>query len=307
MAFPNDAGHTDFAASGYLIPTVWSPRVLEKYYEFSVLEHIANTDYEGEIRAYGDKVKIRVRPDIDIKDYQAGQDLDLQRPDQTGVELVIDRGKYWNFLVEDVNAAQSDMAYMEDWTSDAAEAMNESINETVLSVIPGQVHADNQGAEAGTKTGYFNLGTVAAPLQITVDNAIDIIGNAGAVLSEQKRPETGRWMTIPPWFKTMIFNSSLRNALVQGNDQELLRKGHVGTLNGFELFETNQLVMAGDPAVTSIMFGHIKSLTFASQLVNSEVIRSERVFGRFARGLNVFGFNTLAPRGLGLIRALKST
>ena len=300
MGFPNDSGHPDY--SGLLAPTIWSPRVLEKYYEFSVLEHIANTDYEGEIRKYGDKVNIRLRPDIEIKDYQAGQELDLQRPDQPMTELVIDRGKYWNFLVEDVNLAQSDLNYLEEWTSDAAEAMNETINETVLSVIPGQVAAANQGANAGIRTGYFNLGTVASPIDISAANAVDILASCSAVLSEQKNPESGRWMTIPPWFKSMIFQSSIRNSLIEGNDQALLRKGHIGHLAGFELFETNQLSMAGNPAITSITFGHIKSLTFASQLVNSEVIRSERMFGRFARGLNVYGFNTVRPEGMGLLR-----
>lgn len=48
MAFPvagSPDNHPQY--SGLLIPQIWSPRILEKFYEFSVLEHIANTNYEG--------------------------------------------------------------------------------------------------------------------------------------------------------------------------------------------------------------------------------------------------------------------
>lgn len=32
---------------GLLVPEIWSPRVVEKFYEYSVLEHISNSEYEG--------------------------------------------------------------------------------------------------------------------------------------------------------------------------------------------------------------------------------------------------------------------
>lgn len=316
MAFPNDAGHPDY--SGLLIPEVWSPRVVEKFYEFSVLEHIANTNYEGEISAYGDKVNIRLRPNITINEYQAGMDLAVETPSQPMTDLLIDRGLYWNFLVEDVNRAQSDLDYLEEWTDDAAESLNERINEIVLQETVVDVSADNQGANAGTKTGYFNLGEAGAPVGVTVDNVIGKLGEMAAVLSEAKVPESKRWAVIPPWFKQMIYDSSLRNALVTGNDQSLVRKNYVGELAGFKLFESNQLLMATDDMgtagdatddvlATSILFGHHSALTFASQLVNSEVIRSEKKFGRFARGLDVFGFNVIKPDAMGLLYCYRQT
>lgn len=43
--FPVDPGHQQY--SGTLIPQIWSPRLLEKFYEFSVLEAICNTNWEG--------------------------------------------------------------------------------------------------------------------------------------------------------------------------------------------------------------------------------------------------------------------
>jgi len=254
-------------------------------------------------------VNIRLRSDININEYQKGMDLSVQVPDQQNTELVIDRGLYWNFLVEDVDRAQSDIDYMEEWTEDAAERQNEEVNEIVLGEVYADVAAENQGATAGKRTQYFNLGATGAEVDITTSNVIGKLGECAAVLSEQKVPNSKRWMVIPPWFKQMIFDSTLRNALIQGNDQDLLRKGHVGNLAGFELFESNQLAMVDDGGdnVTNIIFGHSSALTFASQLVNSEVIPSERKFGRYARGLNVFGFNVVKPEAMGLLYCKRST
>lgn len=298
--------------SGLLIPQIWSPRILEKFYEFSVLEHISNTNYEGEIRNQGDKVHIRLRPSITIRDHTAGQRLeDFDRPTPGTVELDIDRGKSWNFMVDDVNQAQADYDYMLDWTQEAAESMNEVINEIVLQEVPADVHADNQGANAGTRSGYFNLGAVGTPLSITKANVMDVLSDTHVVLSEQKVPESGRWMVIPPWMKGLIFSSDLRNALVTGNDQELLRKGHIGNLAGFDLFESNQLLTVDDTSagetVTNILAGHDCALTFASQLTNSRVIQHPEYWGVFSQGLNVFGFEAIKPDAMALVYGYRGT
>lgn len=299
--FPTAPGHPQY--SGLLIPEVWSPLVNVKFYEFSVLEHIANTNWEGEIKSYGDKVNIRLRPDINISDYHKGMDLDVQTPDQPMTDLVIDRGLYWNFLVEDVDRAQADLNFLEEWTEDAAERQNERTNEIVLGEVYANVDANNQGASAGLRTGYYDLGAPSAPVTLTPANVVSVLGKCASVLTEAKVPRSKRWMVLPPWITQLIYESPYNKALVQGNDQDMLRKGHIGSIAGFDIFESNQLAMAEDGGnlATNVIFGHISAITFASQFVNSEVIPAERKFGRFARGLNVFGFNVVKPDAMGLL------
>ena len=79
------------AYSGVFIPEIWSGKLVEKFYAATVLGAIANTDYEGEIRNQGDLVKIRTRTTIPIADYEANQDLAIQRPSSNLVELLIDK------------------------------------------------------------------------------------------------------------------------------------------------------------------------------------------------------------------------
>src|SRR5262245_11090396 len=88
--------------SGTFIPVLWSTKLIEKFYASTVLAAISNTDYEGEIKNKGDKVIIRTKPTITIRDYLADGLLAVERPSAPTKELVIDKGKYFNLILDDV-------------------------------------------------------------------------------------------------------------------------------------------------------------------------------------------------------------
>src|SRR6266481_4440994 len=71
------------------IPEIWSGKLVEKFYASTVLAAISNTDYEGEIKNKGDRVKIRTKPTITIHDYGADGLLGLDRPAGNFLELYI--------------------------------------------------------------------------------------------------------------------------------------------------------------------------------------------------------------------------
>src|SRR5262247_2656859 len=112
MAFPVAStpylGSTPSPAySGTFIPEIWSGKLIEKFYAAPVLAAISNTDYEGEIKNLGDKVKIRTKPTITIRDYQSDMQLTVDRPSGATVELQIDYAKYFNLALDDVMRLQS--------------------------------------------------------------------------------------------------------------------------------------------------------------------------------------------------------
>ena len=57
--------------------------------------------------------------------------------------------------------------------------------------------------------------------------------------------------------------------------------------------------------VTNIIYGHKSGLTFASQLLKNETIRSENFFGEKLRGLQVFGYKVIKPEAIGWMYAYK--
>ena len=283
------------AATGSFIPEIWSGKLIEKFYAATVLAAIANTDYEGEIRNMGDKVKIRTKPTITIRAYTTDQSLVVERPSSSTVELNISSAYYFNEVLDDVFELQADLNLLSMWADDASEQLKLTVDTAVLGILNAGVNSSNLGSTAGKISGNIDLGAVGAPAVLTPSTVLNYIVDMGTVLDEQNIPETGRWLVIPPWAAGMIKKSDLRNASISGDGSSLLRNGRLGMIDRFTLYASNLLPTAAEGSVTAwqIFGGHPHGLTFASQISKIETLRSEQTFGTLLRGLQVYGAQVL--------------
>lgn len=292
MAFPVASGSVSY--SGTFIPEIWSSKLIEKFYDSTVLTAISNTDYEGEIRNQGDKVHIRTIPTLQINDYQSGQTLTNQRPQSSNVELLIDQGKYWSAIVDDVQDVQSDIGLMNMWAQDASEQMKIAVDTDVLGNIYPDIGASNKGATAGRISGNINLGTTGAGVSITKTTVLDFILDMGQVLDEQNRPETGRFLVLPYWMTTLLKKSDIKDASLSGDGETPLRNGRVGMIDRFTIYQSNNLPHVTDTNECFYIYAGVKQgLTFASQLTKTETLRAESTFGNIMRGLQVYGYKVI--------------
>ena len=319
MAFPIGtpwAGSVPSPAySGTFIPEVWSGKLVEKFYDATVLAAISNTDYEGEIRNQGDTVKIRTKPSININAYTAEQALVYQRPSSNIIELQIDKGWYFNTVLDDVMEVQADIDQLSMWADDASEQMKIRVDTDVLSDLEDDIVAANKGASSGRISGDIDLGTAAAPLELVARapgageiEIMDLIVHLGQVLDEQNIPEAGRWLLLPAWACSLIKRSELRDASLSGDSTSIARNGRLGEIDRFTLYMSNLLPTdntSGDDA-TAIMAGHSHGLTFASQLTKVETLRGESTFGTILRGLQVYGFKVVDGTALAHSWALRA-
>ena len=308
-AYPFTYPGNTLGATGF-IPEIWSGKLVEKFYASTVLAAISNTDYEGEIKNQGDKVRIRTKPTITIQDYLADQSLLLQRPSGNVIDLLIDKGKYFNTILDDVMDVQSDLNLLSMWSDDAAEQMKIVIDTAVLLGLVNQaVATDNRGTAAGKISHTINLGATGTPLAVVARSPttgkveiVDAILRLGQTLDEQNIPETGRWIVLPTWAATLIKMSELREAYLTGDATSILRNGRIGMVDRFTLYTSNLLpsgVAAGLVAGEYIMYGgHAHGLTFASQMTRMETMRSEMTFGTIMRGLQVYGFKVVDPTAI---------
>ena len=292
-AYPN------LTASGTMkyVPEIYSGKLLVKFYAASIFGDICNTDYEGEIKAHGDKVIIRTTPDVSISDYTKGQDLGLQVPTSPAVELTIDKAKYWNFLVEDVDKFQSDIAFAEKWTDDASTQLKLVVDRDILANI-------RTGATMQTGlTAATAFGATTTPRVLTKADILDYIVDANVVMDEKNLPESERFFVLPAWAIGMLKKSDLKDASITGDGTSVLRNGRVGMIDRSTIYMSNQLPngVAGGLAAGEFAayFGHKSGASFASQLTNTETIRSERTFGHLYRGLQVYGYKVLKGDSLG--------
>lgn len=292
------------AYSGIFIPSIWSSKLVDKFYDATVLAAIANTDYEGELRAYGDTVNIRTRPDVTIRDYSPDMTLQVERPSSDMVQLLIDQGHYFNTILDDVYRVQSDIDMMNLWAEDASEQMKLRVDRNVLASLPTLAHPDNAGLTGGRISNDINLGTNAAPVAVAKNDAlgdksiVDHIVDMGQVLDEQNVPESGRFLLVPSWVSSMVKKSELRDASLTGDGTSMLRNGRLGVIDRFTLYSSNLLPNPGTPANHWLIAGHPMGLTFAAQMTNMETLRSESTFGELMRGLMVYGSEVIKPECL---------
>jgi hypothetical protein len=287
--------------SGTYIPEIWSGKLLVKFYTSTVFAYIANTDYEGEIAKYGDKVKIRTIPDMAIRKYKVGQSLKYDRPKGEVIDLLIDRGEYFAFAINDVEAKQADIAYVDKWSDDASQQMKGAIDKAVLSVMYTSASAYNKGATAGKIDGAINLGVTGAPVALGKSTIIEKLIECGQCLSEQNVPETDRYSVIPAWMGTKIKVSELAEASYSGDGISTERSGRIGKVDHFTLYTSNNILPVVDTSVNCYhaIFGHKTGLTFASQLTEVEKIKNPDDFGDLMRGLQVYGFKVLKAESVG--------
>jgi hypothetical protein len=288
------------------IPEIWSAKLVEKFYASTVLSAISNTDYEGEIQNQGDRVKIRTKPTITIRDYKADGLLGLDRPTGGSLTLYIGTGKYFSLILDDVMEIQSDLNLLSMWSDDAAQQLKIMVDRDVLGSIVGGAAAANKGATAGALSGNINLGIKGTPI-VTVGRQaatpvagqieiIDVLLRLGQVLDEQNIPEVGRWVVMPSWAGRMIKQSELRQAYLSGDAVSMLRNGRLGMVDRFTIYISNLLPTATSDATNfaageqPIFAGHAHAITFASQISKVETLRSELTFGQILRGLQVYGF-----------------
>lgn len=301
MSYPVSAGRPNY--SGNFIPEIWSGKLIENFYDATVLAAIANTDYEGEIKNQGDTVNIRTIPNITIRDYVKGQNLVVENPDKPKLQLVIDKGEYFACVEDDIDRVQSDVKLMDMWSKDASEQMKIKIDQRVLTDILPDIAATNKGATAGAVSGAFNLGTTGSPLTVTKDGSggstsvTDLVVDMGTVLDEANCPEQNRFLIIPARMAGLIKKSELKDASLTGDSQSPLRNGRLGMIDRFTIYVSHNLKVTSSTKY-SIIAGTKMGFTFASQMTEMETIRSETTFGDIVRGLQVYGYKVVKPEAL---------
>jgi hypothetical protein len=116
------ASNFDSGISGqnnsFFLPSVYSKKVLNFFRKASVVEAITNTDYAGEISAYGDSV-------ISVSDYTRGAITTPTKLTDQEISLVVDSAKAFKFIVDDIETNMSHVNFKEVASSSAAYALKD--------------------------------------------------------------------------------------------------------------------------------------------------------------------------------------
>ena len=312
---------TNPSYSGAFIPTLWSGKLLAKFYQNTILSEIANTDYEGELKNQGDTIRIRLAPSITIRDYTVGGSLTSEVPTPIFQDMQVNKGKYFNVQVSDVLAYQSDMNLMNMFTEDAAKQLKIAIENEVFfnNFVTEGPAAQNEGATAGKISAAYDLGTDVTPInQATPENVLKAILRMSTVLDEQNVPEDGRWLIMSPYDRHLLMQSTLAQAYFTGDNSSTIRTGKIGMIDRFTVYVSNLLprgaagkaLVSGltDPATggavadakarRTMIAGTKAANSFALTVNKTEPLRNQTDFGDLVRGLAVYGRKVVKPEAM---------
>lgn len=267
-------------------PQIWVAALLESIKKQLVYAQLCNRDYEGEIRAAGDTVRITSISRPSISTYARNTDINYEELTDAQRTLVVDQEKYWGFTIDDVDAAQARASVVSEAMGEASYALADTVDQFVAGMYT-QVNAANQ------------LGTVSVT---NGDLAYTQLRLLGLKLDEANIPTAGRWVVVPPWYHSLLLENPKFVNYQNSNSTEPLYNGRVGRALGFEIHMSNNVpLVTGDDY--AVMAGTNRAMTFAQQMMKTEAGRSEKRFGDWMRGLAVYGAKVLRPEGLATLVA----
>ena len=302
--YPFAAGTADFGP-GNMLPTLFSTKVIRFLYPQMNLQYITNTDQVAELTKYGQKITFRVLPGLNIFNHVSGQKLVTDTLIPASLDINADKGKYWNFAIDDVQRFQSDIPYAERWAAHAAKELKIAIETDFLSSIYAECNSTNQGVAAGAISGGYNLGAVTVPVVATESNVVRYLTHCQAALSENnvEEDENSRYQVIPVWMAALLKGSDLKAAFLTGDDKSIIRSSvsYIGNIAGARTFVSNLLPVATESSHTStyILFGHKDAIGFVTQITEKDILRDQQSFATLMRALNVYGFGALQPTAFG--------
>ena len=293
--------------NSFFLPKIYSKKVLNFFRKASVIEAITNTDYSGEINAYGDSVKIIKEPVITVYQYERGADVTKTALTDQETSLVVDTANAFKFIVDDIETSMSHVNFKEVAASSAAYALRDAFDEGVIATMFAGVSASSPNHILGSDNatdlaaGTFD-GTGNLDIGFGTDehDPLDIMAYMARLLDEQDIPEEGRWFLAPPSFYEQLGQSSSKLMSVDFNaGQGSIRNGLVssGKLRGFDMYKSNN-VAAPSNAAGKILGGHMSSTATAQTITSTEVLRDPDSFGDICRGLHVYGSKVLRPEAM---------
>ncbi len=277
------------------IPTVWAARLLVALDKSLVYgqTNVCNRDYEGEIRASGNTVKIASIGDVTVDDYT--KDTDIGEPETlTDAEqsLLINQAKYFNFYVDSVDRAQQNVNVLDEAMRRASWSLRDYADTFLANAMDAAVPGGNK------------IGSTVTPIVPTKDNAYEYLVDLGVLLDEANAPIDGRFVVVPAWFHGLLLKDERFVEAGTRRSDTAIRNGEVGEAAGFAILKSNNVPNTEGEAY-KIIAGHSIATAYVEQIVDVQTYKPEKRFGDAVKGLHVYGAKVVRPTCLAQLIADK--
>jgi len=313
MARSTSTGLT--AAAGYrqfqnsLTQPEFSDRVIRQVYCRSVTMDVTTSDYTEGLVGHGATLGFQVEPAVVLHEYQKNQTLVPQELESEWRWLDVNRAKYFNIKIDRIDRKQMPNfnKLASNFCSNASKRMYIELDSEVLFKMAFEADKQNKGSNAGID-GDTDLGQYGQPIDFNKDNIIDRLACAKVTLEQACRWEDGNMVMVLPTAAEKAFYSSDLGSYHTTGERSIVLNGRINdTYMGFEVIFSNYVPRVWDAAqnrwVYYIVFANKQSTGLVQQIDDCDIIKIEKSFGDYYRGLWVYGHNSLIPEGVGVMYA----
>lgn len=283
------------ASTGGFTPELWSEKLNVTLDNHGKYTDIVNRKYEGQIKSKGDKVYFYTLGSLTVSDYDPTatgfSGITYQDPTGDKQYLEVSQQKVIPFLVDDIQKVQSNIDLVNQYINRIAVAASQT-KDTYI-----------HGLAVANATTKRNSGSA---LSLTKDNVWAEICAMYAVLNRKnalingvdyagKRPA----LVVTPEVEGVIKQCSQFFANAVG--AEVLRKGQIGTLGGFDVFVDTNIATDKSGTGTAATYSQTivaltsDAITYAEQITKTETLRDINQIGDYVRCLLVYGGKVANP------------
>jgi hypothetical protein len=258
------------------IPTMWSGSTLRELEKVHVMANLVNRNYEGEILAGGDTVKIPGIGGVSTRTYAGSVTYDAATDAST--ELRISEQQYFGVELDDVDKVQANQPVM-------------------TSLVQEATYSLSDDADVFLAKKYSDAGITVTQAALKSSNILSTLQELRQKFSENN---VGRNVPINLVLSPAIMGKiELSDIVYNTNNSATMSNGFMGTFMGFNIYETNNIQKTGN--VNHCMAFTSQAITYAEQLVEMEALRSQSAFKDLVRGLHVYGAKVVRPKQLAVL------
>ena len=260
------------------IPTIWSETLYHELDKAYVGVAHCNREYEGDITEKGNRVRICGISPVTVGNYTKNTDIGAPSAlTDFYLDLDINRAKYFNFQIDDIELAQSTPHVMEAALKSAANAL----------ALEAEQYVYNLAGES-----QYSIRN----LHPTVDNIINTIIDARTYLLKSGVTDPSDIVIeVAPEIAGLILKAKV---MLSTDNTETLENGCIGSIAGCKIYATPCVpIIEEDSNIYACCIARTRrAIAFAEQLSEIEAYRPANRFADAMKGLHLYGAKVVYPQ-----------
>lgn len=218
-------------------PEVWAGRALGYLPKYLNLANTVTMDFDfDDIQRYGNKINIAKRGTLTANSKAVGNNVTIQQPTDSEVEVTLNQHYEVTFSPEDVARAFSKPRVLEGYMDDAAKVLAEKIEDSIAAL-------------------YASAGSIVDATGATTATFLSKLRETRRKLISNKVPQNDTMFGYMSEYavEDLLNTNQLDTAEKAGSNRPLV-DGAIAKAAGFNLFESQLVNTSGSPATYHNMF-----------------------------------------------------